>query len=167
MAFEDDLLQVQAEREQDLAREEERSALEATFLAEAAERLLAAAQKLTDSGAALAEARVAHKDRGNWIWPAGRSRVTGWTLQCGDALVMLRSDGWLAAAHRCDDPKKTLCACPFSRASSQVPPGIYLPVFADSDESSARGLVIRTTVDGSVQDLPFNRWLAEQVADCL
>lgn len=167
MAFEDDLLQVQADREQELAREQERSALEATFLAEAAERLVAAAQKLKLAGVATADARVAHKDRGNWTWPAGRSRVTGWPLQCGDTLVMLRLDGWLAAAHHCDDPRKTLCACPFSHASSQVPPGIYLPAFADIDDSSVRGLVIRTTVDGSVQDLPFNRWLAEQVADSL
>lgn len=167
MAFEDDLLAVQAERGQALAREEQRANLETKLLAEAAERLVAAAQKLSGSGIALVEARLAHKDRGNWVWPAGRPRVAGWLLHCGDTDVMLRTDGWLAAAHRCDDPKRTLCACLLSRARSPVPPGVYLPAIEDGKESGIRELVIRTTLAGSVQDLPFNRWLAEQVADCL
>lgn len=166
MTFEDDLREVQAERERSSRLEADRIERERALLAEAVNALAVAAATLETAGVATITARTAHKDRGNWTWPMGKGRVEGWWLQCGDVGLVLRTDGWLAGAHRCNDPKQTPCACPFSEATSAVPAGIYLPGASDNGEEST-DLNIRTTVEGQVQDLAFNRWLAEQVAGLL
>lgn len=173
MGFKEDLERVQASR---TAEREEMSRLQeelARLLDGAAIRLHEAADVLAAAGVPTAEARLAHKQRQNWQWPAGRARIHGWILDCGDQPAMLRSDGWLAAVHHCSDAQRTLCACAFRHATDPLPRRAMTLVRrepdgdAPSEETAGLLLAIRTKIRGERTDLPFDAWLIEQVADLL
>lgn len=177
MTLEEDLNRVRAtrvaERER-IAQEQARLQVEEERLLDAATSLLGeATDLLSAAGVPMTEARLAHKQRQAWQWPAGRARVRGWRLACGDQPMLLRSDGWLAAIHECSDRKRTLCACTFVHASSPLPEHALGTVatdcggeLADGDEARTE-LTVRTKLQGDEVDLPFNAWLTEQVADLL
>jgi hypothetical protein len=176
VSLNDDLSRELAERKarrQTAVDEQARLSDELTRLvAAAAVRLQDAADVLRSAEVPMEEARVAHKQRQSWQWPEGRARVQGWVINCGDQPVMLRSDGWLAAVHRCSDPKRTLCACTFGRADSPLPRQALslAPAIAEAGgtvEETQLELTIRTTQQGAQSDLRFNGWLTEQVADLL
>lgn len=166
MGFKEDLEREQASRttqREEVARLEE----EFTWLVDcAAVRLHEAAELLGAARVPTTEARLAHKQRQNWQWPAGRSRVHGWVLDCGDQPTMLRSDGWLAAVQHCSDSRRTLCACAFKHAAHPLPKRAMILVRrkaegqAPSDENAELQLAIRTKMHGEQADLLFDGWLS-------
>lgn len=137
------------------------------LMADAEARLAEVAQRLGSAGVPTLTARLRHKDRGNWVWPAGRQRQPGWLLTCGDAVVLLTPEGWLTAAHRCNDPAGTVCACPLTAAEGPLPPGVEVREPFEGDNKARSLVVVRTECNGATQELAFNRWLAEQVLDLL
>ncbi|MCW2785545.1 MAG: hypothetical protein JWP74_2062 [Marmoricola sp.] len=164
MTFSDELKQLQEEVATDTVRDNDRKTKESPLIIEAGSWLREAADELARRNVPLTDVCSAHKVRISWTWPARRTRTSGWILKCGEADLLLRPDGWLAALHRCSDPNATLCACRFSRSKGPVPPGVYLPL-SDTGEvpDGEQQLMVRTQVEGELTNLPFARWLAEQV----